>query len=127
MRLLLLAFVAPLLSAQVYTPPVQPTAAVPGKMVAPAGSGATGTSCTFIGNAVPATAVIINCTLGTQVLISSVTVPISSTSSIAVTLQINSGAGLATANTVMISATPATSGITVSATVNGGTAVTGSF
>lgn len=66
---MLLVLLAGIASAQiVWTAPVPPQAAVPGKLVLTDDTAGNPTvACTFTGNAVPATAIIVSCSVGSTI------------------------------------------------------------
>lgn len=126
MRKLLLALVLALpLAAQVtFTPPTPAVAAKPGVLNAMAGTAPTAITCVLTGNAVPATAISIACT------VAGITLPAYSMvfqgtggTLVAFTFQYNYGSNALS----VILKQDATAGVDVQASVNGGTATTGVF
>ena len=119
--LLLLCAFASLAAAQItYTPGSAPQAAVPTKVVATAGSGASAVSCTLTGDTFPATKVTIACTVG-GVTISPYTVPFAAGT--AYTFQHNYNGNVLT----LILSEPTGGGAIAFQANNGGSPTTGSF
>lgn len=126
MRKLLFALLLALpAAAQVtFTPPQPPTAAKPGVLTATAGTTPNAISCVLTGNAVPATAISIACTIA-GVVIPAYSMPFQGTAGtlIAFSVQYNYGVN---ALSILLKQ-DATEGVDVQASVNGGTATTGTF
>jgi hypothetical protein len=120
-RLLLVCLLAlPVLYAQaVFTPPVPPSGGSAGKLSLAAGTSPNNLGCIVNGNAVPATALVFNCSIGATVIPQ---FTMQFPSGTAFTFQFNFGGHAITAILQQASA-----GVTVSATADGGTPVTGTF
>src|SRR5690348_930673 len=103
-----------------WTPPVKPVAAAPGKLAITTAT----VNCTLTGNAVPATALTISCSVA-GVAITPYTVPFNATGGTlnAYTFQHNWGSDAVT----VIMKQNATAGVDFQATANTATATTGTF
>jgi hypothetical protein len=110
----------------IFTPGVPPNSApVPAKLVATAGTGANGTTCTITGDTFPATKLTFNCTVGGIANFISGTLPFPAAAPfMALTIQLNSDPNV---QTLMLYLVPGASGIAAQVSVNGGAPVTGTF